>query len=123
MATIYYEPTGCNCDNKTSYDKAQINLACTQALNLAKEKETLGRDKYPHAYNDYEKVVIGSIATDYSSAIFCAVLTHDGSTKNGFTECKDDTVNQNGKGTYEKKGSGKGREPGQGRKLLERIDL
>lgn len=38
-------------------------------------------------------------------------------------ECKDDTVDQNGKGTYEKKESGKGREPGLGRELLERIDL
>jgi hypothetical protein len=42
------------------------------------------------AYNDNEspgadRVVIGSIATDYSSAVFCAVITHDGSTKNGFT--------------------------------------
>ncbi len=33
--------------------------------------------------------------------MFCAVLTHDASTKNGFTECKDDTVNTNGKGTYD----------------------
>lgn len=71
-----------------------------------------------------DRVVIGSIATDYASAIFCAVLTHDGSTKNGFTECKDDTVNTDGKGTYAgKKGYGRGREPGEGRKLLERIDL
>jgi hypothetical protein len=55
------------------------------------------------AYNDNEspgadRVVIGSIATDYSSAVFCAAITHDGSTKNGFTECKDDTVNTSGKG-------------------------
>jgi hypothetical protein len=57
------------------------------------------------AYTDNEspgadRVIIGSISTDYSSAIFCAVITHDGSTKNGFTECKDDTVNTDGKGTW-----------------------
>ena len=46
-----YEPSGCNCDNKTSYDKDQINAACTQALQLASEGKTLGRDKYPHTYN------------------------------------------------------------------------
>jgi hypothetical protein len=45
-----------------------------------------------------DRVVIGSIATDYSSAVFCAVITHNGSTKNGFTECKDGTVNTSGKG-------------------------
>jgi hypothetical protein len=167
-----YEPEGCNCDNKTEYDRATINAACTQALNLASQGQTLGRDKYPHVYNgncslvpinlvksdplqDYEKfqfehaqkpylefpilesgaytdnespgadrVIIGSISTDYSSAIFCAVITHDGSTKNGFTECKDDTVNTDGKGTWDtEKTQGRGREPGPGRDLLDRIDL
>lgn len=68
--------------------------------------------------------MIGSIATDYASAVFCAVITHDGSTKNGFTECKDDTLNTGGKGTYVgEAGYGRGRELGEGRKLLERIDL
>jgi hypothetical protein len=126
--------------------------------------------------------VIGSISNDYSSAVFCAVITHDGSTKNGFTECKDDTVNTDGyvlshtnllfflmgaespgavsgagmirlslclrsqnsseavssftlswnysanlldrKGTWDiNKTKGKGREPGPGRQLLDRIDL
>jgi len=43
-----------------------------------------------------DRVVIGSISSDYSSAVFCAVITHDGSRKNGFTECKDDTVNTDG---------------------------
>lgn len=80
-------------------------------------------------YNDNEspgadRVVIGSISTDYSSAVFCAVITHDGSTKNGFTECKDDTVNTSGKGTWDtEKTKGRGREPGPGRQLLDRIDL
>ena len=180
-----HEPSGCNCDNKTTYSKSAINAACTHALSLASQGETTGRDKYPHAYNgpfppnptpyspktpplphplalapfsqnhpDYEhfsfpnaqkpylefpilesgeftgnespgadRIVIGSIATDYSSAVYCATLTHDGSTKNGFTECKDDTVNTDGKGSYTSKTEGRGREPGPGRELLERIDL
>lgn len=70
-----------------------------------------------------DRVVIGSIASDYESAVYCATLTHDGSTKNGFTECTDDTVNPNGKGTYKSKIEGKGKEPGPGRKLLDRIDM
>lgn len=155
MATIYYEPSGCNCDNKTTYDREAINKACTQALTLASEGRTLGRDSYPHAYNDYEhfyfahaqkpylefpilesgtysgeespgadRVVIGSIAEDFQSAVFCAVLTHDGSTKNGFTECKDDTVNTDGKGTYDARGGwGRGREEEPGRRLVEKIEL
>lgn len=113
-AEIYYEPTGCNCDG-TSYSRDSINAAATKALQLASQGQTLGnhillpsqhrntdrrnigRDKYPHAYNDYEhfnfphgqapylefpieegskvydggspgadRVVIGSIAEDYS---------------------------------------------------------
>ncbi|KAE9367606.1 Ribonuclease/ribotoxin [Stipitochalara longipes BDJ] len=155
MATIYYEPEGCNCDNKTEYDREAINAACTQALSLASQGKTIGRDSYPHVYNDYEKfsfqyakkpylefpilgsgafddnespgadrVIIGSIATDYSSAVFCAVITHDGSTKNGFTECKDDTVNTDGKGTWDtEKTRGRGKEPGPGRELLDSLDL
>lgn len=59
--------------------------------------------------------------------MFCAVLTHDGSTKNGFTECMDDTVNTSGKGNYEgrkKEHHGRrGREEESGRDLLDRIDL
>jgi len=66
-----------------------------------------------------DRVIIGSIATDYSSAVFCAVITHDGSTKNGFTECKDDTVNTDGKGTWDtEKTQGRGREPGKADHVL-----
>jgi hypothetical protein len=81
------------------------------------------------AYNDNgspgaDRVVIGSIATDYNSAVFYAVIPHDGSTKNWFTERKDDTVNTSGKGTWDtEKTKGRGREPGRGRQLLGRIDL
>ncbi|EJD34675.1 Ribonuclease/ribotoxin, partial [Auricularia subglabra TFB-10046 SS5] len=76
-----------------------------------------GKDKYPHAYNDYEhfafahaqapyiefpvmqgkvytgeapgadRVVLGSIADDFQSAVYCAVITHDGQRKNNFAEC------------------------------------
>ncbi|KAF7901164.1 hypothetical protein EAF00_003385 [Botryotinia globosa] len=154
MATIYDEPTGCNCDNESTYDQSAIDAACKQALLLASEKKTVGKDKYPHAYNDYEKftfipaakkpylefpilsngatytgwdptspgadrIVIGSIATDYKSAVFCAMITHDGSTENGFTECTN--TGDSGEGAYERKDR---REEGkEGRELLERIDL
>lgn len=47
--------------------------------------------------------MIGSIATYYSPAIFCAVLSHDDSSKNDFMSCKYDTVNQDGKGTMKRK--------------------
>jgi len=85
--------------------------------------EAYSGDESPGA----DRVIIGSIATDYQSAIFCAVITHDGSAKkNGFTECQDDSVNTYGKGTYEAvegETKGKGREEGEGRELLQRIDL
>ncbi|CAD6446833.1 2bd7bcb1-edf0-4af4-a5fd-05812858634f [Sclerotinia trifoliorum] len=154
MATIYDEPVGCNCDNESTYDQATIDAACKQALKLASEKKTVGRDKYPHVYNDYEKftflpaakkpylefpilangeiytgsepsspgadrIVIGSIATDYQSAIFCAVITHDGSKKNGFTECAN--TGDDGEGAYGRRdGQDEGKD---GRDLLEWIDL
>jgi hypothetical protein len=71
-----------------------------------------------------DRVVIGSIAEDFQSAVFCAVLTHDGSTRNGFTECKDDTVNTDGKGTYDTRGGwGRGRDEEPGRRLVEKIEL
>lgn len=41
MATIYYEPTACNCDG-TDYTKADIDAAATQALTLAKAGKTVG---------------------------------------------------------------------------------
>ncbi|MCJ1416056.1 hypothetical protein MMC32_002391 [Xylographa parallela] len=144
MAEIYYEPSGCNCAG-TDYAKADINAAANKALELASQGQTLGRDKYPHVYNDYEhftfsyaqkpylefpimsddvydgsspgadRVVIGSIAEDYSSAIYCAVITHDGETRNGFAECADDTLNLRGKGEY--------KAGGKERKLLQKIDV
>ncbi|KAE9407764.1 Ribonuclease/ribotoxin [Gymnopus androsaceus JB14] len=124
---LYYEPTGCNCDG-TQYTQADINAAGAKALQLASEKKTVGKDKYPHVYNDYEKfsfqhankpylefpmernggaysgegspgadrLVIGSIAEDFSSAVYCAVITHDGQKDDGFVECADDTLNPRG---------------------------
>lgn len=67
--------------------------------------------------------VLGSIATDFSSAVFCAVITHDGSTKNGFTECQDDTVNTDGKGSYKGSKKGKGEEEPSGRETLDSLDF
>ncbi|KAI9841771.1 MAG: hypothetical protein M1830_007841 [Pleopsidium flavum] len=154
MAEIYYEPTGCNCDG-TDYTRDDINAAATKALSLASQGQTIGRDKYPHAYNDYEhftfahasapylefpilqsgniydgsapgpdRVVIGSISEDFSSAVYCAVITHDGQRKNGFAECSDDTMNVRGKGTFVGKGKGEEGVGGRfGRKLVKRIDL
>lgn len=86
-----------------------------------------------------ERLVLGSIAEDFSSAIYCACLTKDGQRKNGFAECKgawrcvwrgrrrhgracglltslrglDNTMNPRGKGML----------PTEGRKLVGRIDL
>lgn len=109
----------------------------------------------PHAYNDYEhfqfshaekpylefpvvqsgtydggspgadRIVIGSIAADYSSAIYCAVITHDESKNNGFTECSDDTMNvTNGKGKYEpREGEHEKRGHHHGRKLVKHISM
>ncbi|KAL1967823.1 hypothetical protein VTN77DRAFT_2512 [Rasamsonia byssochlamydoides] len=130
-AEIYYLPSGCNCDG-TGYTRTDILNAAEKALSLASQGQTVGRDKYPHAYNDYEhfnfkhalkpylefpverngrvydggspgadRVVIGSIAQDFSSAVYFAVITHDGSKHDGFTECRDDTMNLRGKGRYE----------------------
>jgi len=127
---IYFLPSGCNCDG-VGYTRADIQNAAEAALALASQGETLGRDRYPHVYNDYEhfnfghaqkpylefpverdgrvyeggspgadRIVIGSIADDYSSAMYCAVITHDHSRHNGFTECQDDTLNLRGKGKF-----------------------
>jgi hypothetical protein len=71
-------------------------------------------------------VVIGSIAADFASAVYCAVLTHDGQRRNGFVECKDDTANQEGVGEFDtNRTEGWGREPpaGEERQLLERLEM
>ena len=47
---------------------------------------------YDGASPGADRIVIGSIAEDYSSAIYCAVITHDGQRKNNFAECADDTM-------------------------------
>jgi hypothetical protein len=71
-----------------------------------------------------DRVIIGSIAEDYSSAIYCAVITHDGQRKNGFAECADDTMNLHGKGVYRRKEEEGAKPEGLfGRKLIGRIDL
>lgn len=40
--TIYYEPSGCDCDG-TEYTRADINAAATKALELASQGHTLGK--------------------------------------------------------------------------------
>lgn len=66
-----------------------------------------------------DRIVIGSIAADYESAIFCAVITHDGNVKNGFTEC----VNTGGYEEGANERMERGEQGKEGRELLERIDL
>lgn len=102
----------------TEYSQTDIDNAATAALNYYAEGETVGSDSYPHQYNDYEgftfscsapylefpiesgstysggspgadRVVIGSISSDDSSAQYCAVITHDGQSNNDFAECQD----------------------------------
>jgi hypothetical protein len=102
----------------TYYSQQNINDAATAALSYYASGETVGRDSYPHQYKDYEgfsflcsapylefpiltsgvydggspgadRVVIGSISSDESSAEYCAVITHDGQSDNDFAECSD----------------------------------
>ena len=102
----------------TVYSQQNIDDAATAALNYYAEGQTVGSDSYPHVYHDYEgfsfscsapylefpiltsgtysggspgadRVVIGSISSDDSSAQYCAVITHDGQSGNDFGECTD----------------------------------
>lgn len=68
-----------------------------------------------------DRVVIGSIAADYSSAVYCAVITHDGQRGNGFAECADDSMNVRGKGDFVGQGGEKAGH--RRRKLVEKIEL
>jgi hypothetical protein len=149
--TIYYAPSGCNC-GRDDYSKDDITAAATAALQLASQGQTVGRDKYPHAYNDYEhfnfkhaqapylefpimrngetydgdrspgadRIVLGSIADDYQSAVYCAVITHQGENSNKFQECQDDTMNPRGTGNFKKEHGAEGM---YNRKLLKHIEL
>ncbi|MCJ1382923.1 hypothetical protein MMC17_006036 [Xylographa soralifera] len=122
----------------TDYAKADINTAANKALELASQGQTLVYNDYEHftfsnaqkpylefpimagdVYNGSspgaDRVVIGSFAEDYSSAVYCAVITHDGETRNGFAECADDTLNLRGKGEY--------KAGGRERKLLQKINI
>jgi hypothetical protein len=97
----------------TTYSNTNINDAATAALNYYAQGQTVGSDSYPHQYNDYEgfsfscsapflefpiltsgtysggspgadRVVIGSISSDDSTAQYCAVITHDEQSGNDF---------------------------------------
>ncbi|KAN0117063.1 guanyl-specific ribonuclease F1 [Hyaloscypha variabilis] len=115
--SISDEPTSSDCDG-TIYSQQNIDDAATAALSYYASGETVGRDSYPHQYKDYEgfsftcsapylefpietsgvysggspgadRVVIGSISSDESTAEYCAVITHDGQSGNDFGECTD----------------------------------
>jgi hypothetical protein len=72
-----------------------------------------------------DRIVIGSVAADYASAIFCAAITHSGATThNGFVECKDDTVNPGGEGDWDtERTKDRGLEAPDGRLLLRWEDV
>lgn len=130
---ISSEPSSSDCDGQfpllstsyssdgkagTTYSQSDIDNAATAALYYYANGETIGKDKYPHQYNDYEgfefecsapylefpieqggtysggspganRVVIGTVSSDDSSAQYCAVITHDGESNNNFAECSD----------------------------------
>jgi len=115
--TISAEPSSSNCAG-TKYSQSQIDAAATAALTYYSSGSTVGSDKYPHKYNDYEgftftcsspylefpikksgtysggspgadRVVIGGVSSDYSTAQYCAVITHTGESNNAFAECTD----------------------------------
>ncbi|PSS08634.1 hypothetical protein M430DRAFT_147446 [Amorphotheca resinae ATCC 22711] len=117
MAQISDEPNSSNCDG-TTYSQKNIDDAATAALNYYANGQTVGKDGYPHQYKDYEgfdfscsspylefpiltsgtydggspgadRVVIGSISSDETSAQYCALITHDGESGNSFGECTD----------------------------------
>ena len=102
----------------TIYSQQNIDDAATAALSYYASGQTVGRDSYPHQYKDYEgfsftcsapylefpietsgvysggspgadRVVIGSISSDESTAEYCAVITHDGQSGTDFGECTD----------------------------------
>lgn len=102
----------------TTYSQSDIDAAAAAALSYYSQGETVGSGDYPHEYHDYEgftflcsppylefpittsgtysggspgadRVVIGSISDDESSAEYCAVITHSGESDNDFAECSD----------------------------------
>lgn len=115
---LYAHSTFTHTSLGTTYSQTNIDDAATAALSYYAQGTTVGSDSYPHQYEDYEgfsfscsapylefpiltsgtysggspgagRVVIGSISSDDSSAQYCAVITHDGQSGNGFGECTD----------------------------------
>ncbi|CAK7233633.1 hypothetical protein SCUCBS95973_008660 [Sporothrix curviconia] len=101
--TIYYSPSVSEATHKATFTRKQINAAIGEALNLLKEGKQIGEAKYPHAYKKYpteshaqepifefpilldgslykgthspgpDRVVFGSVTTDYASADYVGV--------------------------------------------------
>ena len=67
-----------------------------------------------------DRIVIGSVSADYASAVYCATITQSGSARrNGFVECRDDTVNPRGEGEWDTTLTvGEGLAPRKDRELL-----
>ncbi|CAK7264442.1 hypothetical protein SEPCBS57363_001074 [Sporothrix epigloea] len=113
--TIYYSPSFSKASHKTTLTREQINAAIGHALTLLKEGKQVGEAKYPHAFKKHpiatnaqepifefpilvagipytgekitgsDRVIFGSVATDYASADYVGVTgtpsTSDGSYK------------------------------------------
>ncbi|CAK7219835.1 hypothetical protein SBRCBS47491_003985 [Sporothrix bragantina] len=101
--TIYYSPSFSEATHKATLTREQINAAIGQALNLLKEGKQIGDAKFPHAYKKYptdthaqepifefpilldgslykgthgpgpDRVVFGSVSTDYASADYVGI--------------------------------------------------
>ncbi|KAL1633576.1 hypothetical protein SLS58_011028 [Diplodia intermedia] len=141
MPTIYYEPSVCNCDgvdySKADIENAAslaLELA-KKGRTIGNDKyphihNNRDRFDFPHASLPYlefpllqkgktydgrspgaERVVIGSVADDFGSAVYCACVTRSGEGEEDqggvvFAACKDDSVNPRGKGMLPTEGKG-----------------
>lgn len=85
-----------------------------------------------------DRVVLGSIAADFKSAVYCGIITHQGESDNAFMMCRDDTMNLHGVGDEIPSGENGGEEGHKGkreqrhehgddgrrgRKLVEKIEM
>ena len=91
-------------------DYEKFNFAHAKAPYLEFPVQTSG--VYDGGSPGADRIVIGSIASDYSSAVYAATITHTGAKGDDFKECVDDDS-----------GSKVRREAPKNRTLVDRIDL